>query len=109
MIAAEMGAQRRRLDDGLDDRGVGVTQEEGAVPEVVVDVAMPVDVPLVGALSPRDVGREWQRVAHVVAERAADRLLGPRVQRPRPATGRLDLVLEAPRHDLVLSTLGPRL
>ena len=83
VVVAEVGAERRRLDDGLDDRGVGVAEEEGAVPEVVVDVPVAVDVPLVGALGPRDVGGERQRVPHVVAEGAPDRLLGPRVPRSR--------------------------
>ena len=96
MVVPEVGAERRRLDDGLDDGGMRVAEQERAVPDVVVDVPVAVDVPLVGALGARDVGGERQRVPHVVAERAPDRLLGPRVPRPRSRPRRLELFLEAP-------------
>ena len=77
MVIAEVHAGGGGLPHRLEDRGMGVAEEDRAVADEVVDVAVAVRVPLVGAFGPFDVERERGGVADVVAEAARDARAGP--------------------------------
>jgi len=69
--------------DRLDDRGVAVAQEEGAVPHPVVHILVPIDVPLPASPGVGDVKRERREVTDIVGDPAGDRAAGPRPEGPR--------------------------
>ena len=62
---AEVSALVELAVDRLDDRGVGVAEEEGAVAHGVVDQLTPVDEPLPRPPGPLDVDRRTVRAGHV--------------------------------------------
>jgi hypothetical protein len=55
MARAEVGAVRQGLLDGGRDLRVVVPEQQGAVAAVVIDGAIAIDVPFVGAVGPLDV------------------------------------------------------
>ena len=69
---AEVLAQRRLPAHGLDDGRMRVAGDHRAVPRDVVEEAVAVEVPLVGALGARDAGRERILPARVVREAARE-------------------------------------
>ena len=78
-----MGAFRRLLEDGLEDRGMVVAEDHRAVAAPPIDVAVAVDVPLVGAIGAHDVERERREDAPVVGGAARHHLQRALVQRFR--------------------------
>ena len=52
VLGAEHHPVAHRLVDGLDDRGMGVPEERGTLPEQVVDVVVAIDVPQPRTLAP---------------------------------------------------------
>ena len=53
-----MGATAHLLTHGVDDGWMGVSQEHGAVPHPVVDIAVAINIPLMGPNTAVDVERE---------------------------------------------------
>jgi hypothetical protein len=83
MAGAIVRAMQRLLAHGLHDRARIVPEEERAVAHPVVDVAVAVHVPLVGALRPIHIERERLHAAVVVGHRVGKEPPGALVQLAR--------------------------
>ena len=84
MARARVEGQRRLVTHRRHHRRVAVPQEQGAVAHDVADDLVPVEIPLVRALGPRDGERERRRPPHVVGDAAGQRAAGALRQRPGP-------------------------
>ena len=71
-LGAQMLPQPRLPPHGFDDGRVRVAGDHRAVPADVVEQAVPVQIPLVGALGARDARRERILPAGVVGEAARE-------------------------------------
>jgi hypothetical protein len=80
---AVVGAAQRLLAHGLRDLSRIVPEEQSAMPHPVVDIAVAVDVPLVGAIGAGDIERERLHAAVVVRHRVGEDAPGALVQRAR--------------------------
>src|SRR5919108_2655393 len=78
-----MGAALERALDGGGDPRVVVAEQERAVAAVVVDVAIAIDVPFVGAFGPLDVDAVGLEVAAVMGDAARQQTAGLRGERRR--------------------------
>ncbi len=80
---AVVGAAQRLLAHGLRHLSRIVPQEQRAMAHPVVDIAVAVDVPLVGAVGAGDIERERLHAAVVVSHRVGEEAPGALIQRAR--------------------------
>ena len=76
---------------GLDDGGMGMTQQHGAVTAKIVDILVAIDVPLAGTLGPGNVDGIGIEIAGIVGNAAGQHLVRPLEQ--GAGTGRTGLVV----------------
>ena len=99
VTGAEVRAARDLPLDRVDEGGVGVPEEQRAVPHPVVDVLAAVDVPLAGTRRPLDVERERREIPTVVRDAAGDHASGALPARPRTGQGLpISLAHRLPHH-----------
>src|SRR5438067_8797069 len=87
VTGAVVSAAKRLLAYGVRHLPRLVPEEQGSVAHPVVDVAVAVDVPLVGAISPRDVERERLHPPIIVSHRVGEEAPGALVQGARGGQG----------------------
>src|SRR5262249_17550144 len=112
VAGAVVRAPRDLALDRLDQRRMGVPQEQGAVTHPVVDVLPAVDVPLAWTRCALDVEREGRQVPAVVGDTARDHPPRALPARPRARQG-LPIPLGAclPHHAVsssLAAATGPR-